>query len=210
MSFRSLRNRLRRYSRRKLAFSASQRARAPHSTVEPSFVPPRFVRSSPHQSKEQGNKALSRLRAGSLPILALCRDGSFRPRRRPADQLIGPSKPSWYRVIRRARNLQTETRGKPDEMSAAVQLQRLSLPARKQEQAGGIAIASVGQSSEQRERHGNHLAEERQIVRRDTSASDRDQDGKKEHGPERKLLCPIGLRSRRSRAELLEHLLKHR
>src|SRR4051812_27719882 len=75
--------------------------------------------------------------------------------RSPADQLIGPLEPSGDGIVRRARRLQAETRGKPGELPAAAQRQRLRLAMRQQEETGRIAVRAVGQSSEHRlsERH---------------------------------------------------------
>src|SRR5437016_4188639 len=115
----------------------------------------------------------------------------LRPRRTPADQLVRPLEPSGYGAIRQARHFQTETYGKPGEVLAASQCQRLCLSACKDEQTGRISAATIGQSSEQRERLRNHLSEELQIARRDATIPHREDDGIKEHGPERKLLHPV-------------------
>src|SRR6185369_14161209 len=127
-----------------------------------------------------------------------CRRRELRLGRTPANELIGPLEPSWYGVVRQARHLQPEARGKPGKVLPAAQLQRECLPAGQQEQAARIPIAAVGKGSEQRERQRNQLPQALQIARRDCASSNRENNGVEKHRPERELLCPIDLRPGRT------------
>jgi hypothetical protein len=73
--------------------------------------------------------------------------------------------------------------------------QDLSLPAREQEETGGISITAIGQSAQHRQSQGNNPSQAFQILGPDIALTDSKDHSMNEDRPECELLRPIRFRS---------------